>query len=361
MQKRSFKLFLKALWTHYLSANVSDSASVLSYYMMMSVFPIFLIVGNLIAFLNIKSAIVLNYLKPVLPSSVYQTLAPVIRSFLEQGSTGTLSIGIIVTIWSASKAVAAFQRSINQAYGIHNTNAVISRFFSFIFIVVLVIAITLLGLLFGLSETLMRLAKPWFQISPRLTQFVGSIKWPISFVGIFLLGFILYAIVPSVRVKYRYVWAGALVTTVGWLGLGQVFSIYIRYFENNVTSYKTISTFIVLMVWMNLAGMILLIGGVINATIQEWFQGEIQEMHLVNQIMDSARQSRKKHLAKKQQVGQPKATLAPTKTKTPLKGTGKVNPTTRPKTRSQLKTKRPPTTGKGPKTAVNRKHDTAKK
>ncbi|WP_054762518.1 hypothetical protein [Secundilactobacillus collinoides] len=128
-----------------------------------------------------------------------------------------------------------------------------------------------------------------------------------------------------------------------------------------MTSYKTISTFIVLMVWMNLAGMILLIGGVINATIQEWFQGEIQEMHLVNQIMDSARQSRKKHLAKKQQVGQPKATVTPTKAKTPPRGTGKVKPTTRPKTRSQLKTKRPTTTGKGPKTAVNRKHDTAKK
>ncbi|ANZ64013.1 hypothetical protein AYR62_07945 [Secundilactobacillus paracollinoides] len=345
MQKRSLGLFIKALWAHYQSANVSDSASVLSYYMMMSVFPIFLIVGNLIAFLHIKSAMVLHYLKPVLPLPFYQTLAPVIRSFLEQGSTGTLSIGIIVTIWSASKMVAAFQRSINQAYGIHNTNAVISRFFSFIFIVVLVIGITLLGLLFGLSEAILRVAKPWFQFSNQFTAFIGNIKWPISFIGIFVLSYILYAIVPSVRVKYRYVWAGALVTTAGWLGLGQIFSLYIRYFETNVTSYKTISTFIILMLWMNLAGMVLLIGGIVNATLQEWFQGEIQEMHFVDQIMDTARHSHQKHLAKKKHSGQTKAKPTPPKKKPTNKTATKAKPAARPKNRSQLQTKRPPVNG----------------
>ncbi len=38
--------------------------------------------------------------------------------FLEQGSTETLSLGVLVTIWSASRAVAAFQRSINQLMGL---------------------------------------------------------------------------------------------------------------------------------------------------------------------------------------------------------------------------------------------------
>lgn len=83
-----FKGFVKQLIHRFANANVNDSAAVLSYYMLLSIFPIMLIAGNLIAFLHFNTNSVLSYVEPVLPEPVFQTLAPIIRSFLEQGSTG---------------------------------------------------------------------------------------------------------------------------------------------------------------------------------------------------------------------------------------------------------------------------------
>lgn len=289
-----FKQFMKQLWQHFLDANITDSAAVLSYYMLLSFFPIFLIVGNIITLLRINVNNVLRYIEPLLPDAVYQTFQPVIRSFLEQGSTETLSLGVLVTIWSASRAVAAFQRSINQAYGIKRPNAIFSRFFSFLLILVIVIAILLIAMVFGLSEWLIGILQPWLHISSSFTNLVGSIRWPVSFLGIFLLSALLYAIVPSAKVKFRYVWIGALVTTIGWLALAQGFSAYVHYFARNITGYKTVGTLIILLIWLNISGIILLAGGVLNATVQEWRQGEIEQLDLMQNLVTQARNSRQK-------------------------------------------------------------------
>ncbi|MBT9671726.1 YihY family inner membrane protein [Secundilactobacillus kimchicus] len=297
MQK--FQEFLRSLLRHYRQANVSDSAAVLTYYSLLSIFPILLIAGNLISLLRLDTDWVLSYIKPVLPVPVFETVSPIIRSFLEQGSGTTLSIGILVTIWSASQMVAAFQRSINQAYGIDSTNALVSRFLSFLMILVLVILIFIISFVYGLSETVIDTVAPWLHISPQLTQFVGSMRLPVSATGLFLLACLLYYVVPMVRVKWRFVWMGALVTTVGWLLLSQGFALYIRYFAQRITSYKTIGTFIVTIIWLNLSAYILMLGGVVNAASQEWHLGPSEETAIVKQLRKTRRSMKKKPTKKR--------------------------------------------------------------
>lgn len=289
MQK--VKAFVVSFFDHFKQANVGDSAAVLTYYTLLSVFPILLIVGNVISLLKLDSDWVLSYVRPVLPDPVFETVSPIIRSFLEQGSGTTLSIGVLVTIWSASQMVAAFQRSINQAYGIDSTNAIVSRFFSFLFILVLVILIFVISLIFGLSETMINAVAPWLHISPQLTQFVGSLRVPVSAGGMFILATILYYTVPTVRVKWRYVWIGGLVTTIGWLALSQGFAIYIRYFAQRITSYKTIGAFVVTILWLNISAYILMLGGVVNATVQEWRLGPSEQSSF---IMKHLRRTRRR-------------------------------------------------------------------
>lgn len=310
-----FRSFVKLLVKRFANANVNDSAAVLSYYMLLSIFPILLIAGNLIAFLHFNTNNVLRYIEPVLPEPVYQTVVPIIRSFLEQGSTGTLSLGVIVTIWSAGRAVSAFQRSINQAYGIETPNAIMSRFFSFILIIVAIIAIVAIAILFSLSEWLGRYLKPWLNLSNNITDFIGSLRWPISFLIIFLLSGLLYMVVPSAKVKWRYVWIGAFLTTVGWLVLAQGFSIYIRYFARNITGYQTIGAFIILLIWMNISGFILLAGGVINATVQEWRMGEIEELDIMKNIVDQARVTHHKRQTKRRSASSGKKKRPSSKSK----------------------------------------------
>lgn len=297
MQK--IKQFVISFFKHYNQASVGDSAAVLTYYSMLSVFPILLIIGNLISLLKLDTTGILSYVEPVLPPAVFETVAPIIRSFLEQGSGTTLSLGVLVTVWSASQMVAAFQRSINLAYGIESTNAFLSRFFSVLFILMLVVLIFVISLVFGVSEAVLNAVAPWFDLSPQVAQFLGSLRVPVSATVMFLLATLLYYIVPTARVKWRYVWIGSLVTTLGWLLLSQGFSIYIRYFARRITSYQTIGTFIVTIIWLNVSAVILMIGGVINATIQEWRMGPVEYATFVDQLKGTKRRHQKKKPGKK--------------------------------------------------------------
>jgi len=265
----------------YQQANVSNNAIVLAYYALMSVAPIILIIGNIIARFNLKTGLILAYAKELMPSNVYQTFKPILNSFLSSGSSGSLSIGIVVTIWSASKIIAAVRRSLNEAYGVKDAQgAIMTRLMAFILTLGLLLLIVALALFFTLSQvimdTILQLTNVTRDIIPAWWTRLLANKNLITFIGMFMLALLLYYFVPNAVVKLRYIWVGALITSVGWIVISQGFRFYIELFAKRVTTYQTIGSLIVLMFWLNFSGILLMFGGVVNATLQEWFEHEIK-------------------------------------------------------------------------------------
>jgi len=265
----------------YNQANVSNNAIVLAYYALMSIAPIILIIGNIIARLNLKTSLVLSYAQEFIPSNIYQTFKPILVSFLSSGSSGSLSIGIVITIWSASQIIAAIRRSLNEAYGVKNAQgAIMTRLMAFVLTLGLLLLIVALSLFFTLSQVLMdtilEITNTSKDFVPKWWTRLLANKNLITFIGMFVLAMLLYYFVPNAAVKLRYIWVGALITSIGWIIISQGFRFYVELFAQRVTSYQTIGSLIVLMFWLNFSGILLMFGGVINATVQEWFEHEIK-------------------------------------------------------------------------------------
>lgn len=269
---------IKAVARHYKMANVSDSAAVLAYYLLLSLFPALLVVASLLPFLQLDAKTVMEGIEPIVPADIYQMLGPIIHAFLTQRSGGVLSVGVVVAIWSSSRAVAAFQRTVNRAYGVGRTqNALINRVGAFFWMVVLILLLFALMLFFSFSQLIMEHLIPLFHFPEYLLSYFNAARWPVTFVVTFFILAILFYFVPNARVKWRYVWPGALTAALGWLLLSQALSLYLKYFMHSIDSYKTIGTFIVLMFWLNFTGMILMFGAVLNASVQELVDGPAEE------------------------------------------------------------------------------------
>lgn len=267
-------------------ANVSDSAVVLAYYILLSLFPALLVVASLLPYLHIDTQTVLNGIEPIVPERIYHMLGPIIHTFLNRRSGGILSIGVVVALWSASRAVAAFQRTVNRAYGVaEHQNAVINRIGAFFWMVVLIVLLFSLMLFFSLSQIILEKLTPLLHLPAQLMTYVNAARWPVTFVVTFFILLILFYFVPNARLKWRFVWPGALVAALGWLLLSQAFSLYLKYFMHNIDSYKTIGTFIVLMFWLDFTGMILMFGAVLNASIQELIAGPAEEQSQLRQLL----------------------------------------------------------------------------
>lgn len=263
---------------HYTMANVSDSAVVLAYYTLLSLFPALLVLASILPYLNIQTSTVLDSIEPMVPESIFDMLEPIIHSFLNNRSGGVLSIGVIVSIWSSSRAVAAFQRTVNRAYGVaKNQNAFVNRVVAFFWMVVLIAFLFALMIFFSFGQIVLEKLTPLLHLPRAILAYVNALKWPFTFFVVFVVLMILFYFVPNAKLKWRFVWPGALVATVGWLLLSQAFSIYVKYFVHNIDSYKTIGTFIFLMFWLDFTGLILMFGAVLNAAIQELIVGAIEE------------------------------------------------------------------------------------
>ncbi|KRO09564.1 YihY family protein [Paucilactobacillus hokkaidonensis] len=271
-------------------AEVSSSAIVLAYYSLLSIFPAVIMIGNILPLVGLSADTVLNYLSTAIPSTVYNFIKPLISDFLRNGSGGLLSIGAVVTLWSTSQAVAAFQRSVNRAYGVaQDQNAIVNRIVSFVWMVVVVAIMAVIIVFFSIGQLILEQLQPIIHIDMSLIRFIASIKWPVTFLVLFIALSLLYYFVPNARIKFRYVLAGSLLSTFLWMMLSQVFSIYTHLFARTVTSYKTVGVFIVLMIWLDLSGMIVMIGATLNATVQELLEGKIDEKarpleHVISRI-----------------------------------------------------------------------------
>lgn len=280
--KQKLKTFYDLFVEHFVMAQISFSASTLAYYTLLSLFPALLIIGNILPMMGLNANVVLSYVQPVVPNNVFKFIRPLVADYLSRGNGGELTIGLVVALWSTSNGFAAFQRSVNQAYGVAlNQNPLINRGVAFLWTIVLLALVFAIAFVYGLGEQILRSIQPIFHFNYLYIKIFGSLKFPVTFIVLFISLSLLYYLVPNARILMRYVWPGTLLVTLGWMGLSKVFSLYTNIFSNSITSSKTIGAFIVLMIWMDFSGMIIMVGAVLNASLQMYFEGEIHEkIHL---------------------------------------------------------------------------------
>ena len=66
----------------------------------------------------------------------------------------------------------------------------------------------------------------------------------------------------------KHILVGANVAAIGWIVVSFGFSYYITNFKNYSLTYGSLGGVIILMVWFYLSGMIVIVGGQLNAQLE---------------------------------------------------------------------------------------------
>ncbi|POH10079.1 ribonuclease BN [Fructilactobacillus sanfranciscensis] len=257
---------------HFSMGNVSDSAIVFAYYSLLSLFPILISIGGVIRLANANPTRVIDSMKLLMPSSIYKMLQPIVESAFSSGHGGSnLSVGLIIAIWSASSAMAAFQRAVNRSYGVLDQSAFMNRVISFLWMLLLVVFLFVLMILLGFGQALIDLLNKMINMPSEVLHLVEAFRIPFIVILLVIILSMIYFFVPSLKTKWKYTLGGTLFALLGLSILSQLFSQIIGEFFRNISAYKTLGTFIVVMIWLYLTGMVLLIGSVINASVHDYF------------------------------------------------------------------------------------------
>ena len=248
---------------------VTGLAAQLSFYFLLSLFPLLIFLFTLLAYLPFTQADILNLVRSYTPDDSMVLIEDTLGDVMQTNGT-LLSFGIIGTIWSASNGMNAIIKAFNHAYGVkENRPFYIARGMSIIltFAMIFVFIVALLLPVFGKQIGVFLFDE--MGLSEEFVSIWNSLRWVISTIVLFIVFTMLYWLAPNKRLKCLTVLPGAIFTTFGWALVSLLFSYYVDNFGNYTATYGSLGGIIVLMIWFYLSGLIIIVGGEINAFLSK--------------------------------------------------------------------------------------------
>ena len=262
--------YFKHLIVHIQKTDITGLAAQLAYFFLLSLFPLLIFIVTLLPYLNLEEAQVFRFIENYAPQDVYLLIEGTISDILLTRNGGLLSLGIIGTIWSASNGMNAIVKSLNRSYNLDETRPFfIVRGLSVIFTLLMIILFVVMLVLPIFGQQIGTILFSYFGFEEGFVKLWNSLRWTITPLIMLIVLTGLFWIVPNQKLFLRSVFPGAAFATIGWIIVSLGFSYYVNNFGNYSSTYGSIGGIIVLMLWLYISGIVLLIGGQINAVTQE--------------------------------------------------------------------------------------------
>ena len=263
---------LKA-FMHYYQASDSELTSVaVAYYWLISIFPLLMIVVNILPYFQIPISNFLLTIKEFLPDTIYEVVAKIAREVLTQPSTGLLSFAILSALWTFSKSMDFLQKAFNKAYGVAKNRGIISHQLMSLLVsfgLQILFALALFLSMFG--HMLLNFLKSHWQVEDSILSYLQDFTGPLIYALLFAILIMLYYFLPNVKVtRIRYILPGSTFVVLTIISLLNIFSAYFNNYVNYLVDVRFFSSIIVvvMMFWFIIIAKILIIGAVINASVQ---------------------------------------------------------------------------------------------
>ena len=263
---------LKAFLHYYRVSDIELTSVAVAYYWLISIFPLLMIAVNILPYFQIPVSNFLITLKEFLPDTIYDVVAKIAREVLTQPSAGLLSFAVISALWTFSKSMNFLQKSFNKAYGIAKNRGIIShQLMSLLVSLGLQILFALALFLSMFGHMLLDLVKNYWKSESSLFAYLQDFTGPLIYAFLFAILIMLYYFLPNVKVgRIRYVLPGSLFVLLTLISLLTIFSAYFNNYVNYLVDVRFFSSIIVvvMMFWFIIIAKILIIGAVINASVQ---------------------------------------------------------------------------------------------
>ncbi|MFD1020768.1 YihY/virulence factor BrkB family protein [Thalassobacillus hwangdonensis] len=249
--------------------DVAGMAAQLAYFFLLSLFPFMIFLVTLLGYMKISTDQLLIFISTYAPSESYTLIQENVTELVNSRNGGLLSIGLIGTLWSASNGVNAIMRAFNRAYDVEESRSfVVGRIIAIILTIAMVVIIGVAFLLPVFGKAIGVYLFSFIGFSDGFIEAWNALRWIISSIIFFVVLTFLYVLAPNKRLKFRETVYGAVFATVGWQLASLLFSYYVSSMGNFSAMYGSLGGVIVLMIWFYFSGIIIIVGGEINAMIR---------------------------------------------------------------------------------------------
>ena len=270
-----WKVVGKRTFAEFTGDKGTDLAAALTYYSMMSIFPMILAMSTSLSFIDqgeaTTEAISDLGSELGLQQDTIDTITAYLNSMAESSGGGILLIvGLLGSLWSASNYVNAFSRMMNTVYGIDEGRPIWKlrpwllalTVLVMLMLMTIVLSVTLSG---TLSEAIFGLVG----LDETATTVWNIAKWPVILVILMTIVSLLYWGTPNVRQpKFRLLAPGAILAVIMAILAGAGFFVYAMNAGSYNATYGALGGVIILLLMVWLINTSLVMGAELDAEIE---------------------------------------------------------------------------------------------
>jgi len=273
LPKESWKGVLKRAWREFSDDKVTDWAAALTYYGVLSIFPMLLALISLLGLFG-QSATqpLLDNISTVAPGPAKDIVTQAIQNLQKsQGSAGVMFfVGLALALWSASGYVGAFMRASNDIWDVEEGRPAWKT-------IPLRVGVT------GLLLVLLTISALAVVLTGPLAKSIGDIvglgsaavtawdiaKWPALILVVAFMIALLYYATPNVKhPKFQWVSPGSILAVVVWILASALFAFYVANLSSYNKTYGALGGVIVFLTWLWITNNVILLGAEVNAEIE---------------------------------------------------------------------------------------------
>lgn len=258
---------------HHVGAYAAQAA----YFFMLSMIPIILLLLTMVQYTPVTKADVMTAVVQVFPSTVDSLITSIVNQVYNQSGT-VIPITIVVALWSAGKGVLSISTGLNTIYGCPETrNYFYLRLRSTVYTVLFVVVIILLLVLSVFGNSLNIFVTTHIPAIKPLTDRMMELRLIVTPVVLMCFSLLIYKFLPNRKAPFRKQIPGALFSAVGWLAVSWVFSVYLDVFTGFSDMYGSLTTIVLVMLWLYFCMYCILFGAVANMYLRDILLSEQEE------------------------------------------------------------------------------------
>ncbi|MGH7481077.1 MAG: YhjD/YihY/BrkB family envelope integrity protein [Longimicrobiales bacterium] len=249
-----------------LADDITGEAARIAFYFFLSLFPLILALFALTGIVGGAAAFdwIMAQIRAAVPASTAELLGEFVAEVTGDEKPGLLTLGVLLTVWSASNIFGALGAGLNVMYDIEETRPFWKK-------KLLALGLMVAGLILMASGAAAILAGPAIAEALGLGFAWIVLRWPLSFALLLAFFWLSYYFLPNRdrRGAARDVLIGALVGATVWILATLLFRIYVANFGSYSATYGFVGAIIVLLLWLYLTGIAMLFGGEVAAELEQ--------------------------------------------------------------------------------------------
>lgn len=263
--------FIQGFAVNLSEKHMSTYAAQAAYFIILSFIPFMLLLMTSIKYTPLTREEVINVVMQVFPENFEGFIRGIVGEVYAK-SLGVVPISALIALWSAGKGIQALTNGFNTIYQVQETrNFIVTRIRSVIYTLIFVIAIVLTLILQVFGNSLQRELSNRFPFLDRLVTTIISMRLLISLGLLSLVFLMLYKFIPNRKATFRSQLPGAVLSAVCWSTFSFFFSIYLDFFNNAANMYGSMTTIVLILLWMYFCMIFVMIGAQVNYYFEEQF------------------------------------------------------------------------------------------